>query len=1224
MYRKITAAIAATIMLTSLLAAVGTVAAQDDWASITPQKVGDNMPWMFTLNIENPTSENISYVRIYNDTSLDTENAIGGANDKRDLKWMAKNFENFEKWFTQTGENLATASENYEKSAYDFENAGYAIAQPGGFEWDQEGVTDPAEINVCTSATDNIWSDFSAIRKEIIKDKENYTLISNHLTNIGENLKKISTATVASDLAADNFLEAGNAVNSLAAKLGNMTASVTALENVQGWFENIKENLSWQVSDAFGKAALEIEDVALKWESAENYMDNAGTALNNVTNLTSRSNSYATTDNEIESTGDNWTEHYEPNETHMWNPTNLEVTVTGDNSGAAEIRQSLTVPAQENVQDMVVEYDYILENENAGATHPTIKDNVYVFVVKPDGTKSIVYDNTHTSTEGVNENKENIIPVNGPGTYTLVFRTEMYINGSAGDNLIFTFDNAQLTINTQTGIYPLADRISNLNAQPVTDAESNLSDAASKLNKPSVSWASAGGKLYQAGENFGLLAEDLGKDLAGKEFAAAAKNLGQAGDNLLYLPSASDFVDFANVADKIKSSGTAFTTAASALDTGAGNLGPDGWNIYNVDTVGFTGIGDNNLEPGESADFTFLWSIGNTDNIDTYDLEVRLYKSTGTGGTWETRTMVPLTVDGEDPSIKMKVTQENVGKKNLINSGTATLTITASEMLKNIENISFTDKDNVLPPVGMDDLTTEDNKVFTYEFIADNWDENSPINVSVSKATDMWGNDNTDTMTQTFTVDTIAPSFMDNGLVDLTSAMVQKTNAAGTTFKNVDNTSDRLFSGYVRDNQGYENVPGYKNVTVKVMADGTSYDTLFNYPDNENMFFVEGGITLPEGLNTVTVKATDLTGNSTSDSVENVLIDSTSPTISASSISGSSYSENMWLTDNTPSISLSITDPNFPESLGVAGEDVLVSLWEGDGDAVTMVENSNVWDPSEGTFENTALENNGQPLIDGTYRIGVWAYDNYNDVTMENFWFRIDATTPTFTTEDLAGNISVKVGEQDVSTTTDETSWTISGTAREPGSTINVYQSDAADAEPLATVELGSDEREWSTEVSDLADGDHNIYIEEVDIAGNSSGKVLFDTYTVDTTAPTITLSSETKELDGSETSNSSVEITATIEDEVTAVKDLNARITAPAYDAPNADVTIADDGTLTMTVPLRAGQNTIQIIAEDGVNNTAIKPISVKRTVTPWTMYATIAAIIAIILAAIAILRRS
>jgi len=70
-------------------------------------------------------------------------------------------------------------------------------------------------------------------------------------------------------------------------------------------------------------------------------------------------------------------------------------------------------------------------------------------------------------------------------------------------------------------------------------------------------------------------------------------------------------------------------------------------------------------------------------------------------------------------------------------------------------------------------------------------------------------------------------------------------------------------------------------------------------------------------------------------------------------------------------------------------------------------------------------------------------------------------------------------------------------------------------------------------------------------------------------------------------------------------------------------EISLREDGTFSTTVPLSEGDTIISVSAADEASNSNSESVTVTRTVTPWSMYAAVAAVIAIILAAIAVLRR-
>lgn len=145
------------------------------------------------------------------------------------------------------------------------------------------------------------------------------------------------------------------------------------------------------------------------------------------------------------------------------------------------------------------------------------------------------------------------------------------------------------------------------------------------------------------------------------------------------------------------------------------------------------------------------------------------------------------------------------------------------------------------------------------------------------------------------------------------------------------------------------------------------------------------------------------------------------------------------------------------------------------------------------------------------------------------------------------------------------------------------------------------------------------LYVQETDEAGNKSEKVLMRTQTVDTAGPSVTIS---KPKEGLKTGKNSVVVEGEITDEISAPGDITVTLSAAGA---TKEVTLKSDGSFSTSVPVASGNNVVNVTAEDEAGNTTVKSRTVTRTVpVNWAVYATIAAIIAIILAAIAIARRS
>jgi hypothetical protein len=463
----------------------------------------------------------------------------------------------------------------------------------------------------------------------------------------------------------------------------------------------------------------------------------------------------------------------------------------------------------------------------------------------------------------------------------------------------------------------------------------------------------------------------------------------------------------------------------------------------------------------------------------------------------------------------------------------------------------------------------------------------------------------------------------------------------------VDNTASKQIYGRAEDNVNNTDNDLWCTVYIN--------DVLASKDVAENFFKT---ITLNQGLNTVIVKAVDRVGNEVSENIENIFIDTQPPTITFNTITRTSgevaWTENNFLTnDNTPKIKVTILDPGYPTSgLGVASrgksnpDNLYVYLDNDDNidDVLTapfaQLDNKGAWNVSTGVFENV-LDNAGHGLVSGTYWIIVRANDNLAHGVLDNDnWviakqsFVIDTKAPTWTQAQLLAAVTVKdpATMSTLGATTKKTSWLISGGARKAGSTINVYVgADAATATLKDTVTASTTLNnntglyDYSLTIALSEGANQSVFIEEIDTASNSSGRVLLGTYTVDATPPVIALSAPAVD---TTTDAQQITVSGTITDAI--VTDY--QTLAVTIDCTGATVAkrvyLNANGSFETTVPLIEGVNVINVIAADGAvtatsGNQAITTRTVTRTVTPLTTYAIILVVVALILAAIAIFRK-
>jgi hypothetical protein len=381
-------------------------------------------------------------------------------------------------------------------------------------------------------------------------------------------------------------------------------------------------------------------------------------------------------------------------------------------------------------------------------------------------------------------------------------------------------------------------------------------------------------------------------------------------------------------------------------------------------------------------------------------------------------------------------------------------------------------------------------------------------------------------------------------------------------------------------------------------------------------------ITLSEGLNPViTVIATDAVGNSESDSVENIFIDNRVVEIleEESTIAGRDYEKNVPVNDNTPTLVVKIRDPGYPDTgLGIYWENVEVDLLFENGDIVLDdLDNAKVWEPvgDTWTFENTIP---APGLADGTYILRVRANDNLTPLQEENLWFVIDTEIPA--TPSLI--VSYPATRPDAPQVTRTLEITLSGSC-EAFATVNVYTATEPEfIDTLATSVTDEDgDRLWSTSVTISAGVVTKISVSQVDLAGNEGAKLLYGYMLADAEPPTISdITINGEPVTELRTDKSSVVIAGKAVDDVSPYYGITVTV---SFDGISRTVSLAEDGSFSLSVPLVEGPNIITLVATDEAGN--VSPaisLSVERVVVPFATYAIILVIIALIVAAIAIFR--
>ncbi len=1026
------------------------------------------------------------------------------------------------------------------------------------------------------------------------------------------NTRVMFTVTVTNDSATDSidniriissdagFIQAiGGAENA-----ENLKLAADNMENAVAFLSQAGENLKLAgdnkaaAGQALIDAAAELvtatnKFVLLGWDNIPSLVDQAATYLD-----------YAATD--MAAASENFT-NIAANLENAWYYLNLAG--GNDKGGSLENLDNYNLNAAENFDNAAAWLDNVggaLENgslRNAG-------DNLVI---------AGIYLENAGKTGGLADNNTAL----GTAIETAGLKLQL-----AGNNLIDAADyenNAGLNL-VSVKDYLLSSgsliRLANPNLDAAGD---NLENAALQIGYAADNMEDIDDNILKAGENLSVAATylsnaatQLGAALGGDELGDAMDHENTAADSLNV-----ETVDLGTAGQELVNAADDLSAAATTLLATANSLTPVTWTMTaGSGYVQFNSIDDNTIAAGGNETFVFLWT---TPSDDEYTMTIASNKVDGGDANWIVQDTITVTIDGTYPTLTIEVTQTGVVDKNddavinvvgtALNNAQATITITASETLQSIGTVTVENsggsKDNFVPPIT---LTTTDNIVYTGTFTVGSWDDNVPV-VKVASATDLAGLENTAGMEGAFTVDTRAPVFVDNGLSTLVAGMIA-TNVTqagtGTTFAYVDNKTAQSITIRVADNvSDVDNGAYVINVTVNTTSATRSAVV-------ENLWSVDP-LTLNEGLTSVlTVTATDRTGNTVSDNVENIFIDTVVPSVSFSTIAGKTWEENAELiNDSTPTIVLSITDAG----LGVAYENLRVVLDDNDNiDGLPIwgdnLDNASpyVWSVTTGaTFENIVIYENGESLSDGTYWIGVVASDNIAHDGVEKVVlyrsFTVDATAPSVPTP--------VTGENPLASTTvinplvqKSTTLTLVGTSAEVEATVKVYLNDATTAAATSTVDSAG---RWTVGIPLTAGQVTKVDVTLTDIAGNEGARYLYGYAMADGNAPEVTLATPPETTD-----KSSITISGTV------TKDLWedwSDITLTVQIGTGRVVVPCIGGTYNYSLALSEGPNTIVVQATDSIGNASSAATAVvERVVTPWAIYAIILVIVALILAAIAI----
>ncbi|NCW45996.1 MAG: hemagglutinin, partial [Gemmatimonadaceae bacterium] len=350
---------------------------------------------------------------------------------------------------------------------------------------------------------------------------------------------------------------------------------------------------------------------------------------------------------------------------------------------------------------------------------------------------------------------------------------------------------------------------------------------------------------------------------------------------------------------------------------------------------------------------------------------------------------------------------------------------------------------------------------------------------------------------------------------------------------------------------------------------------------------------LSDGLQNLSVAATDPAGNQSVPTPLPLTIDSTAPLapaadVAASSDTGVSNTDNIT-TDNTPTIS----------GTGTNGDTITVTMPT--GEVLIAVVANGIWSVTP-----------TQALADGVQNVSVTATDAAGNVSpATSVPLTIDTTAPAIVwsatapvTDDVPGVTGVLVS----GAPSNDTQPLLSFSA-EAGSTVQVYDTVNGVRTLLgtATEVSGSPGLFNFTPSSPLGSGAHSLTATATDLAGNTSSSTAAFTLTIDTTAPTAAGVLASVSDTGVSGDGITADTTPTISGTGTAGDTIT--LYASGSSTPIGSAVVAADGTwsITPTSPLSTGPQSLSITAADPAGNVsapiAIPSFTIDTTeFLPWT----------------------
>lgn len=326
-------------------------------------------------------------------------------------------------------------------------------------------------------------------------------------------------------------------------------------------------------------------------------------------------------------------------------------------------------------------------------------------------------------------------------------------------------------------------------------------------------------------------------------------------------------------------------------------------------------------------------------------------------------------------------------------------------------------------------------------------------------------------------------------------------------------------------------------VTIVIADDqGAIIETLTATSDANGMWTTTPTSPLVDGAYVITATVENAAGVPTTETV-NFTVDTTAPDLTLDTpVDGATFTENQPVFSGT----------------GEAGIDVVVEILDADGNVVqtltTTVDQMGMW-----TVTPTS------PLADGSFSATATGTDAAgNETTDGPVSFTVDTIGPTTTISQPGEDAVINL-----------TTPTITGTS-EPLATVEIF----IDGESVGQT-TADENGDWSFTLTEpLAEGEHTVGAQGTD-ANGTVGPLDERNFTVDTTAPTVTITSPS----GGETV-----VGPTIT--VTGTADPGSLVEIIVDGEKIGETTADNDGNWTFDVTLTPGGHTIEATSTDGAGN--------------------------------------